>query len=176
MPSGAPRLLLQLRPFAIAILLVTAGGSCATLGQLVQPPQFAAVAGRDTELRLLGPSTTRPLGGAALRIWTRVRNPNAFGLTLSSLRGNVYLENTHAGDIEFPLGLPLAAAADTIIPLDVSISFSELPGLVDVAQRIVSRNMVAYRVDGTVAIDAGALGQPMFGPATWISGESRVIR
>lgn len=151
-------------------------GSCATLGQMVQPPRFSAASGQSSQLQLVGPSSSRPLGGATLRIWTRVENPNAFGLTLAALRGNVFLEGTRAGDVDFPLGLPLGAAADTIIPLDITISFSELPGLVDVAQRIVSRNMVAYRLDGTLTVDAAPFGQPSFGPTTWISGESRVIR
>lgn len=163
-----------------ALTLVTAAsltlGSCATLGQMVQPPRFSAADGQTTQLQIVGPSSSRPLGGATLRIWTRVENPNAFGLTLAALRGNVFLEGTRAGEVDFPLGLPLAAAGDTIIPLDVSISFSELPGLVDVAQRIVSRNMVAYRLDGTLTVDAAPFGQPSFGPTTWISGESRVIR
>lgn len=150
--------------------------SCATLSQIIQPPQFSVAEGRDTQLQLLGPSTTRPLGGASLRIWTRIHNPNAFGLTLAALRGNVFLEDTRAGEVNFPLGLPLTAAGDTIIPLDVNISFADLPGLVDVAQRIVSRNRVAYRLDGTVSVDAGPFGQPSFGPTTWIRGDSRVLR
>ena len=151
-------------------------GSCATLSQIIQPPQLSVAEGRDAQLQLLGPSSSRPLGGATLRIWTRVHNPNAFGLTLAALRGNVFLEDTRAGEVNFPLGLPLTAAGDTIIPLDVNISFSDLPGLVDVAQRIVSRNSVAYRLDGTLSVDAGPLGQPSFGPSTWLRGESRVIR
>lgn len=163
---------------AISLVAVTAlsVGSCATLSQIVQPPQFSAADGRDSQIQLLGPSSSRPLGGATLRIWTRVRNPNSFGLTLAALRGNVFLENTRAGEVDFPLGLPLAAAGDTIIPLDVNISFADLPGLVDVAQRIVARNMVDYRLDGTVTVDAAPFGQPSFGPSTWISGSSRVIR
>jgi hypothetical protein len=151
-------------------------GSCATLSQIVQPPQFEVAAGRDSQLQLLGPSTSRPMGGATLRIWTRIRNPNSFGLTLAALRGNVFLEDTRAGEVDFPLGLPLSAAGDTIIPLDVSISFADLPGLLDVAQRIVSRNMVDYRLDGMLTVDAAPFGQPSFGPSTWISGSSRVIR
>jgi hypothetical protein len=151
-------------------------GSCASLSQIVQPPQFAVAEGRDSQLRLIGPSASRPLGGASLRIWTRVRNPNAFGLTLAALRGNVFLENERAGEVDFPLGLPLAASGDTIIPLDINISFSDLPGLVDVAQRIVTRNRVAYRVDGMLTVDAAPFGQPSFGPSTWISGDSPVIR
>lgn len=163
-----------------ALTFVTAAalstGSCATLSQIVQPPQFTAAPGRDAQLQLLGPSSSRPLGGATLRIWTRVSNPNAFGLTLAALRGNIFLENTRAGEVNFPLGLPLTASGDTIIPLDVNISFSDLPGLVDVAQRIVSRNLVEYRLDGTLTVDAAPFGQPSFGPSTWIQGESRVIR
>ena len=159
-------------PLAAAIVL----GSCASLNQLVQPPQFSSADGREAQLQLVGPSTSRPLGGATLRIWTRVRNPNAFGLTLAGLRGNIFLEDTRAGDVEFPLGLPLSAAADTVIPLDISISFSDLPGLVDVAQRIVTRNRVEYRLDGTITVDAAPFGQPSFGPSTWLRGESRVIR
>lgn len=151
-------------------------GSCATLSQIVQPPRFSVASGRDTQLELLGPSSSRPLGGARLRIWARVENPNAFGLTLAALRGNIFLEDTRAGDVNFPLGLPLGATGDTIIPLDVNISFSDLPGLVDVAQRIVTRNMVAYRLDGTLTVDAAPFGQPSFGPTTWIQGESRVLR
>ena len=164
------------RNLALAAMVSVPLGSCATLGQMIQPPQFSVAEGRETQLQLVGPSTSRPLGGARLRIWTRVQNPNAFGLTLAALRGNVFLENTRAGEVNFPLGLPLTAAGDTIIPLDVDISFSDLPGLVDVAQRIVTRNMVAYRLDGTLTVDAAPFGQPSFGPSTWISGESRVIR
>jgi len=164
------------RSIAFAALTLLATGSCATLSQIVQPPEFTAASGRDTQLRLLAPSASRPLGGASLRIWTRIRNPNAFGLTLAALRGNIFLENERAGEVDFPLGLPLAAAADTVVPLDINISFSDLPGLVGVAERIVTRNRVAYRVDGTVTVDAGALGQPTFGPSTWVSGESPVVR
>lgn len=160
--------------FVTALALST--GSCATLNQLVQPPEFAVAQGRESQLRLLGPSTSRPLGGASLRIWTRVQNPNAFGLTLAALRGNIFLENERAGEVDFPMGLPLTASGDTIIPLDINISFADVPGLIDVVQRIVSRNSVAYRLDGTVTLDAAPFGQPSFGPTTWLSGESRVIR
>jgi hypothetical protein len=158
---------------AAAALLLS---SCATLNQLVQPPQFSAAEGRESEIRLLGPSSTRPLGGAALRIWARVQNPNAFGLTLSALQGSIFLEGERAGDVSFPFGMPLAATADTVIPMDITVGFADLPGLADVAQRIFTRNRVAYRLDGTVTVDAAPFGQPSFGPSTWISGETRVVR
>jgi hypothetical protein len=153
-------------------------GGCASLGigTVVEPPQFELVEGREAELRLVPPSTSRPLGGATLRIWTRVRNPNSFGLTLAALRGNVFLEGAQAAAVDFPLGLPLQAGGDSIIPLNVDISFADVPGMVDAAQRILTQNRVAYRLDGTLTVDAAPFGQPSFGPRTWLQGESRVFR
>lgn len=156
-----------------ACMLLT---SCASLGSIVQPPLFSLASGQETEIRLLGPSLNRPMGGLALRIWTHVENPNSFGLTLTSLAGNVFLEDQRAGDISFPLGLPLTAGGDAVVPLDISISFADVPDLANSIQRIVSQNMVDYRVDGTVTVDAAPFGQPSFGPRTWVRGQSRVIR
>jgi hypothetical protein len=121
------------------------------------------------------PSANRPLGGAQLRIYARVENPNAFGLTLAALRGNLFLQNAQAADVDFPLGLP-PASGSTVVPIDINISFSDMPGLVDAAQRILTQNRVGYRLDGTVSVDAGPFGQPAFGPRTWLQGESRVMR
>jgi Late embryogenesis abundant protein len=164
-----------LLPSAAAAMLVA---GCATLGleQLIQPPRFTTLSNQQAELRVLGPSSSRPLGGAQVRLWARVENPNAFGVTLAALRGDLHLENARAAEVNFPLGLPLLAGRDTVIPLDVNLSFSDLPGLADALQRIITRNQVAYRLDGTLTLDAGALGQPTFGPTTWLAGESRVIR
>jgi hypothetical protein len=168
------------RYMSMPALLLLAGlaGGCAALGSgtLVQPPQFSSVEGQEGELRLLAPGAGRPLGGAQLRLYARVRNPNAFGVTLAALQGNVHLEGARAAQVNFPLGLPLRAATDTIIPLDVSISFSDLPGLADAAQRILTRNRVAYRLDGTVTLDATPFGRPSFGPSTWLQGETQVVR
>ena len=77
-------------PVLIVLILVVGSVACATLGQLrglVQAPEFSEVDDQRPEIRLVGPSSTAPLGGAAIRLWTRVRNPNAFGLTLPTLRG-----------------------------------------------------------------------------------------
>lgn len=146
------------------------------LGTIVEPPRFTVVEDRGAELRLVPPSAGRPLGGAQLRIHAHVENPNAFGLTLAALRGNLFLENAEAAEIDFPLGLPLGAGASTTIPIDINISFADVPGMVDAAQRILLQNRVGYRVDGTVSVDAQPFGQPSFGPRTWLQGESRVVR
>jgi hypothetical protein len=161
---------------ALSGVLLLSGCAALGTGAVVQPPRFTPVEGQEAELRLSPPSAGRPLGGATLRIWTRVENPNSFGLTLAAIAGNLFLENQHAADVEFPLGLPLEARGNAVVPIDLNISFADVPGMVDVAQRILTQNRVAYRLDGTVSVDAAPFGQPSFGPSTWLHGESRVFR
>lgn len=102
----------------LAAALLVAG--CATVSELirVEPPRFEAAEGRRSELRLLGPSSTRPLGGAAIRIWTRVQNPNAFGLTLSTLEGDLLLEGARAAASSSTSGSTIRAgstAANSVV-------------------------------------------------------------
>ena len=161
------------------LLVLCLGAGCAALGDLgalVRPPRFEQVPGRRAEIRLLPPSLSAPIGGAGVRIWTRVSNPNPFGLTLGTLRGRLHLENARAADVDFPLGLPLRASEETEIPIDLSISFSDLPGLADVIRRAANRDPLGYRLEGTIGVDAGQLGQPTFGPMTLLQGETTVVR
>jgi hypothetical protein len=156
---------------ALGLLLLSA---CAHLDQLrafVQPPRFEQAREQPAEIRLIGPRSDLPLGGAGVRLWTTVTNPNPFGLTLGTLKGALYLEGTHAADADFPLGLPLNAGEGSTIPIDLSISFADLPGLADVIRRAANRQPLAYRLEGTIGVDAGALGQPVFGPMTLVSGQ-----
>jgi hypothetical protein len=105
-----------------------------------------------------------------------VSNPNTFGFTLGTLRGTLNIEHARAADVDFPLGLPLRAGEQTVVPIDLSISFSDLPGLANVIRRAVNRQPLAYHLEGTVGVDAGQLGQPVFGPMTLLSGEMRGIQ
>jgi hypothetical protein len=146
------------------------------LGDVIQPPRFSVADGRQAELRLLGPSSGRPLGGASIRLWARVENPNPLGLSIAAIQGALALEGTRAADVDFPLGLPLLAGQDTIIPLDINVSFSDLPGLADVAVRLATRSSVNYQLDGTVAVNAGPLGTPRFGPSTLLNGTLSIRR
>lgn len=166
-------LLARLAPVAVLALALPA---CATLGNLrglVQPPAFAQADGQPAEITIQPPSSTRPLGGAAIRLWTEVSNPNPFGLTLGTLDGTLFLEGTRAASASFPLGLPLTAGASSIVPLDLSISFADLPGLADVVRRAARREPVEFRLDGTIGVDAGRWGQPVFGPMTLVRGDLR---
>jgi Late embryogenesis abundant protein len=158
---------------ATVVLTTAACAELGGLGALVQPPRFEQDDAQPAEIRVAGPSINRPLGGATVRIWTKVTNPNTFGFTLGTLKGNLFLEGTRAAEADFPLGLPLAARQETVIPLDLSISFSDLPGLADVIRRAASGDSIAYRLDGTVGVDAGRFGQPIFGPMTLLRGDVR---
>lgn len=108
-----------------------------------------------------------------MRLYARVENPNSFGLTLTRLAGGFSLDGHHAADVDFPLGLPLRAGEAVTVPLDVSIRFSELPGLAGVATRLLAGSPVDYELEGTVAVDAGPFGEPRFGPMRILSGEVR---
>jgi hypothetical protein len=165
-----------MRPIALTAVSLAFLTSCATLANVIQPPRFSVASGRQAEFRLVGPSLQNPTGGAAIRIWARVENPNPLGLSLAALRGNLFLESTRAANVDFPLGVPLLANQDTVIPLDISIRFSDIPGLADVISRFLTRSTIGYRLDGTLTVDAGVLGQPSFGPQTWLSGALDVRR
>jgi hypothetical protein len=166
----------KIRAGIAAAAVAAAVTACASLGNLLQPPNISAAQNARAELRLLGPSLQRPLGGASVRLYARVQNPNAFGLTLGNVAGNLFLEDTRAADVSLPIGLPLAAQQDTVIPLDISLSFSDLPGLAEAAKRILLKQSVDYRLDGTFSVDAGALGQPTFGPQTLLRGALDIRR
>jgi hypothetical protein len=156
----------------VALLAVLASG-CASLGSLralVQAPQFSTT-GRTHEIRLLPPSITSPSGGAAIRLWTRVTNPNGFGVTLGTLRGTLHLEGSRAATVDFPLGLPLQARSDAELPIDISVDFRDVPGLGTALSRAIARQPIAYELEGTVSVAAGPFGEPIFGPMTILQGE-----
>jgi hypothetical protein len=166
---------MQLRLICCALGLTLFAG-CAELNKLaslVQAPRFEQAPDRQAEIRVMGPGAGSPLGGAGVRLWTKVTNPNAFSLTLGTLKGTLFLQESQAADVDFPLGLPLAAGADTTVPIDLSVSFSNLPGLADSIRRAINRQPIPYRLDGTIGVDAGRLGQPVFGPMTLLRGDVR---
>jgi hypothetical protein len=155
---------------ASAAVLLSSCASLEGLRALVQPPTFRQT-DRPAEVRLAGPSIDRPFGGATVRLWTEITNPNPFGLTLGTLDGTLFLEGSRAAAAAFPLGLPLGAQQRSVVPIELSISFSELPALADVVRRASRREPVEYRLDGTIGVDAGRLGQPVFGPMTLMRGD-----
>jgi hypothetical protein len=156
-----------------ATLLCVGCASLEGLRAFVQPPRFEQADTRQSEIRLVGPSRSAPGGGATVRLWTRVSNPNAFGLTLGTLRGTLHLEGSRAATVDFPLGLPLQARGESEVPIDVIVSFEDVPALGQAIGRAVSRQPIAYELEGTIGVSAGALGEPVFGPMTLLRGEIR---
>ena len=167
----------RLAPAFLTLAFFTVHAGCAALEglrALIQPPQFSEAEGQPAELRLVGPGQgAGALGGANIRLWTRVRNPNSFGLTLSTLAGTLFLEGSRAADADFPLGLPLTANGDEVIPLDLRVSFADIPGLATAIRNAVTGRPLAYRLNGTIGVEAGRFGTPTFGPMNLLSGEIR---
>ena len=153
---------------AILAAMISSTIGCATLQQLqalIQPPRFEQDHQSRSEIRLRGTS------GASVRIWTRVSNPNSFGLTLGTLQGTLHLEGSRAATVDFPFGLPLQAQSAEIVPIDISVDFRDIPGLGNAITRAISRQAIGFELDGTIGIEAGRLGMQTLGPRTWLSGE-----
>lgn len=152
----------------LLVVLVSAG--CATLRDLqslIQPPRFTQDHQQPSEIRLHG--TT----GAAVRLWTRVSNPNRFGVTLGTLRGTLHLEGSRAATVDFPFGLPLAPGGEEVVPIDIAVDFRDLPGLGQAISRAAARQPIAFALDGTIGISTGAFGEQVLGPMTILRGELR---
>lgn len=143
---------------------------CAELRQLsafIQAPQFEQDDQQRSEIRLNGTS------GASVRIWTRVSNPNAFGLTLGTLRGSLQLEGSHAATVDFPFGLPLPARGEEVVPIDISVNFRDIPGLANAITRAITRQPIEFELEGTIGVSAGGFGEQTLGPMTFLRGELR---
>lgn len=159
----------------LAVPLVCA---CASLGleSGIRAPEFTAADDREPTLRLRSPAAGAPAGGATVRLWAHIENPNAFSLTLSSLAGDLFLGDAEGVAVEFPLGIPLVARGDTVVPLDVSLDFHDLPSLAEAAFAALGSGVLPYRLEATIGVDAGLLGQPTFGPTPVLEGSLRVVR
>ena len=162
--------------FVSLVALATASlaiGACSALSDLgvVRPPRISHAEGRPAELEIRGPSTDRRSGGAEIRLWAEVENPNPFGVLLDRLDGTFFLEDTRAAAVDFPLGLELGARDQAVVPLDVAIDFDDLPRIADLLRRAFGNRAIGYRIEGTIGVDAGPLGDLTFGPMDVLEGE-----
>jgi hypothetical protein len=53
------------------------------------------------------------------------------------------------------------------------VRFQDVPALANVIRQLQQRDALAYRIEGTVGVEAGALGTPTFGPMTLVTGDLR---
>jgi hypothetical protein len=154
----------------VVAAIISSTPACTALEQLrafIQPPHFEQDDQTPSEIRLRG--TT----GAAVRIWTRVSNPNSFGLTLGTLQGTLRLENARAATVDFPFGLPLRAGGEEVVPIDIAVDFRDVPGLSQAIARAMARQPIAFEIEGTIGVSAGQFGEQRLGPMTWLRGELR---
>lgn len=166
MRTAAP---LLVRAVVLGLAIATTPACAAalqSLGSLIQPPRFEQDDQNRSEIRLRG-------NGAAVRVWTRVSNPNSFGVTLGTLQGTLHLEGSRAATVDFPLGLPLPAQSEEIVPIDISVDFRDVPGLGQAITRAVARQPIAFEIEGTIGVSAGSFGMQTLGPMTWLRGELR---
>ncbi len=160
---------------AIASLSLFPAG-CATLGLHDLQPLRIGAADRASTVRLIAPSGDYPSGAAAIRIWAEVENPNPFGVALSELEGRLHVEDRPGPRATFPLGLPLEAGQDTVIPLDLTLAFEDVPDMADAVRSAILRGAVDYRMEGSFTVEAGRFGRARFGPHDLLMGELRVTR
>jgi hypothetical protein len=150
--------------------------ACATLGELgrtIGAPRFSEAPDREPELRVSLPSATSRYGAGTVRLWIQVSNPNPFSLTVDRIAGTVSLEGSRAAEVDFPLGLPLQARADTVTPLDLVVDFADVPGLGQAVRQAIATGEVAYQLEGTVGIST-PFGDPVLGPMQILAGTLRV--
>src|SRR6266446_1042750 len=88
-----------------------------------------------------------------------------------SPRTTLLLDGSRAATGEFPIGLPLGPREETVVPIDLFISFSDLAGLSRIVRTAADGQPVPYQLDGTIGIDASRLGQPTFGPTLLFRGD-----
>src|SRR4029453_6817455 len=89
-PGGCMQL--RLICCALGLTLFTGCAELNKLASLVQAPRFEQAPDRQAEIRVMGPGAGLPVGGAGVRLWTKVTNPNAFSLTLGTLKGTLFLQ------------------------------------------------------------------------------------
>jgi hypothetical protein len=159
---------------AVAIMGCAGCGTLGSVTQLIQPPRFVQTPSRAADVRFVAPSPSHPAGGAGVTVWVDMTNPNPFSFTLGTIDATLLVEGNRAATGMLPLGLPLLAGQTSTIPIDLSISFTDLPALADAVRQVSSGGRAAFELDGTIGVDAGAHGQPTFGPLRLAAGELRV--
>ena len=143
---------------AAGLFFIAGCGALGQIAQIVQPSRFER-ADRPADIRFIASSLSNPAGGAGVTLWIQVTNPKPFGVKLSTLAATLHVEGQRAATGDFPLGLPLTANQTSVIPLDLSISFTDVPGLAGAIRQAATGQPIGYELNATVGIDAGRFGQ-----------------
>ena len=139
-----------------ALVLVLVG----CIPNLVQTPQFEM---REAGLlRLNPPGLNGVAPEAIIRVLLTARNPNLVDLGLTEMKFDMYLDGKKVAAGSTPGFNMKANGVPSNVPVDVSIPID--PNSLQSMFKIVTGSKVEYRLEGSFAVDAGALGKPRFGP------------
>ncbi|MFN8509147.1 MAG: LEA type 2 family protein [Deinococcaceae bacterium] len=152
---------IRLTWFLIPVLLC---GCFPRTAPAIQTPKIEV---EETRLLKLNPPGLGVPAEAILGFKLRVTNPNAFGMGISRIQGQLYLDGDPSGTVDIP-GLNIRPTGSSEVDTQIAIALTEanLSHLV----KVVQGKSITYRLDGTVSIDAGTLGKPNLGPYTVFQG------
>ena len=141
----------------LAVLVLVLVGC---IPNLVQTPQFEM---REAGLlRLNPPGLNGVAPEAIIRVLLTARNPNPIDLGLTEMKFDMYLDGKKVAAGSTPGFNMKANGVPSNVPVDVSIPID--PSSLQSMFKIVTGSRVEYRLEGSFAVDAGALGKPRFGP------------
>jgi len=128
------------RVFSTLPLIALLFAACSTYKN-VQEPEF-----RDVQnVRLIDVGVLQTKAGADLIYY----NPNSFSVTLSSARGDVYLDGHYLGRFDISEKVAVGKRSEFIIPAVLKL---DNIGLVKNQQEIFRKKSVSLRIDGTARL------------------------
>ena len=152
-----------MKKWSVALVVLVLVGC---VPNLVQTPQFEM---REAGLLKLNPPGLNNVPPEAIiRVMLTARNPNPVDLALTEMKFDMFLDGQKVASGSTPGFNMKANGAPSNVPVDVSIPID--PNTLQSMFKIVSGNRITYRLDGSFAVDAGALGRPRFGPFTIAQG------
>lgn len=151
------------RSFGLAALVLVLVGC---VPNLVQTPKFEM---REAGLlRLNPPGLAGVAPEAIIRVLLTARNPNPIDLGLTEMKFDLFLDGKKVAAGGTPGFNMKANGVPSNVPVDVTIPID--PSSLQSMFKIVTGARVEYRLEGTFAVDAGALGRPRFGPFVIAAG------
>jgi len=126
-----------------SILLVGAIGACALLGGA----QF-----QEPHVELAGVAVTGlGMSGGSLKVELDVYNPNGYDIRGDRLTAELYLEDTHFGELSHGSVFELRAEKHTLLEIPMQFTWE---GVGAAARGLLARGSVSYRLEGRLMIDA----------------------
>ncbi|GEM49040.1 LEA type 2 family protein [Deinococcus cellulosilyticus] len=131
---------------------------CAVVKTTVQPPEFQVQSFQMTRYTI--PNLLNPFEGeATFRMDVRVTNPNAFGLQIRRIQGDLLLDGQNFGQAVIP-NLSLQPNGSDVVTTEFTlpVGLNLASKIADIAQG----RRVDYLVKTNVQVDAGLLGTVTF--------------